>query len=283
MKLKNINKIIYLSVLGIGTLLMTGCSTENPFGVGYEHSACESSSNFGVCGAPDDVYTYKDKILRVQRNYLKSGLNTELFFGITHDGTILVKDHRTDKWQEYNSSKWKKIIEKRVYRNNEINKKGRLAKGKLNYYSSGRKISGNADLSIQYKRQGTILQTRTNVGNMIRDNGQIQRIWVAPVVDKKGDLISAHELYVVIRQPKWIVGERTPKYSAQNIHKFPTPISKDMLQRQDRVDHNQENIIQDYNLGNPGGLIHSIRNNPKQRKKTLQKNLVQINHFIQEK
>jgi len=59
---------------------MTGCATSNPFGVGYEHSACESSSKFGVCGAPEDVYTYRDKIRKVQQDYLKSGIDQELFF-----------------------------------------------------------------------------------------------------------------------------------------------------------------------------------------------------------
>ena len=283
MKIKNINKIISLSVLGVGTLLMTGCSTENPFGVGYEHSACESSSNFGVCGAPEDVYTYRDEIRKAQQDYLKSGLDQELFFGITHDGRIMVKEGRTEKWQEYNKSKWKKIIDERVYgEKKEINREY-SANGKLNYYAVDIPVTEGSDLSIKYKKQGTIIQTRTNVGDMIRDNGLVQRIWVAPVVDRKGDLISAHELYVVVKEPKWIIGERTPKHLKRKIHKIPTPISKDMIEQQDRIDHNQEDIIQDYNIGNQGGLIHDIKNNPKNRKKVLDENLIQINNFIQEK
>jgi len=126
-------------------------------------------------------------------------------------------------------------------------------------------------LSLKYKKQGTIIQTRTNVGDMIRDNGLVQRIWVAPVVDKKGDLISAHELYVVVKEPQWIIGESTPKYMKKRLNKIPTPISKDIIKKQDRIDENQEDIIQDYNIGNN-----------EKRRKALKKNLAELNNFIQE-
>ena len=243
MKLK-----ILLPISILAATLFTGCATDNPFGVGYEHSACESSSKFGVCGAPEDVYTYRDKIRKVQQDYLKAGLDEELFFGITHEGDIMVKEGRTEKWQQYDSSKWKKIIEERVYKNNSL--KYETTNSKLNYYRVDIPVTQYNDLSIKYQDQGTIIQTRTNVGDMIRDNGLVQRIWVAPVVDKKGDLISAHELYVVVKEPEWIIGEKTPRSQKKNIGKIPTPISKEMIKKQNRVTSREEKIIQDFNSNN---------------------------------
>jgi len=214
---------------------MTGCATSNPFGVGYEHSACESSSKFGVCGAPEDVYTYRDKIRKVQQDYLKSGIDQELFFGITHDGRIMVKEGRTEKWQDYEKSSWREEINDRVYGRTKSSSKTYSANGKLNYYAVDIPVTEGSDLSLKYKKQGTIIQTRTNVGDMIRDNGLVQRIWVAPVVDKKGDLISAHELYVVVKEPQWIIGESTPKYMKKRLNKIPTPISKDIIKKHDKA------------------------------------------------
>jgi len=282
MKIINLAKSLVL-IAGI-SILTTGCSTENPFGVGYEHSACESSSKFGVCGSPEDVYTYRDKIRKIQNDYLKSGLDQELFFGITHNGRIMVKEGRTDKWQDYELSPWKNKIEERVYRNSpkyseKTNEDLYETKTKLNYFAVDIPVTEGNDLSIKYKKQGSIIQTRTNVGDMIRDNGLVQRIWVAPVVDRKGDLISAHEIYAVVKEPSWIIGESTPKKPKRRLKKLPTPISQDMLRIQNRVDENQENIIQDYNTNNYGALEHDIED---KKVKKINPDLNQLEKFIEE-
>jgi len=280
--MKNLKNIMITGLSAIAILSLSGCSTENPFGVGYEHSACEASSSFGVCGSPEDIYNNRDVIRKTQNDYLKSGLDTELFFGIGHNGKMIVKDGRTEKWQEYDKSEWAKEINARVYPSSS-NKSTRsnATSDKLDYYSVDTPVTNGTDLSVKYKSQGRILQTRTNVGDMIRDSGLIQRIWIAPVVDRRGDLISAHEIYAVIHEPKWIIGERTPKATKKRMKNLPTPISKNMLGKQNRIDKNEELIMQDYNSGNSGALLHDIENDPR-KEKVRRTNMTEINSFIKE-
>lgn len=278
-------KLLHLSLLASLAILSTGCSLENPFGVGYEHSACESSSNFGVCGSPEDVYKYRDKIRETQNEYLKSGYEDELFFGITNDGSILVKEGRTDKWEQYSNSKIEKEIktllkenEDKKAENNSVNK----VNGFINYNKVDIPATEGTDLSIKYQSQGRIIQTRTNIGDMIRDNGLVQKVWVAPVVDIKGDLISAHEIFVVVKDPSWIVGEETPSNTKANMKNIPTPISTEMMKKQDQIDTHEENVIQHFNTNNEGGLIEEIQNDPRQLSEEERKNLNQIENFIKE-
>ena len=183
------------------------------------------------------------------------------------------------------------MIDERVYGDKEENSASSAyaANGKLNYFAVDVPVTEGSDLSVKYQRQGTIIQTRTNVGDMIRDNGVVQRIWIAPVVDRKGDLISAHEIYAVVKKPEWIIGERTPRYVKKKLHKIPTPISKDILQEQNRVSQSEEDIIQDFTNDNKRGLRKSIKSQPKKRrrvqrrrKKVLHEDLMDLNNFGQE-
>ena len=233
-----VSKKIVLALIG-SSLLFTGCvSKNNMFGVGYEHSACESASSSGVCGAPEDVYRYRDLIRQVQDDYKRSGIKQKLFFAITHDGRILVKSERTGRFQPYIGSKWEALIQSRLYRNGVF---GGPIPGGSRYTPA----IGRNDLAVQFRNRSPYIQTNTNLGRTIRTGGEIQRIWVAPVEDKKGDLISAHEIYTVTKKPTWTVGEKTPKHIRRSI-KLPTPISKDSRKKLNRVNKKEENIIQNF-------------------------------------
>lgn len=231
------NKIAIIAILG-SSLFFSGCvSKNNLFGVGYEHSACESSQSSGVCGAPEDVYRFKDLIRQVQSDYRRSGIKQKLFFSITHDGRMLVKSERTGKYQPYIGSKWEAMIQANLYKHGVFG--APMTQGR---YSSA---FGRNDLSVQFKNRSPYIQTNTNLGRTIRNGGEVQRIWVAPVEDKKGDLVSAHELYTVVKKPTWSIGEKTPKHVKRSI-KLPTPISKDSTGRLNRVNKKEENIIQNF-------------------------------------
>ena len=210
-----------LIALTITATFFSGCSLKNPFGIGYDTSVSETSKSktFGVSGSPKDIYKHRDIIRKTQDEYLSSGIKDVLYFGIDKKGNMLVKKDRDEEWSKYETSYWKEKIDKA----NEKNKKNEEAlerkRDEKNKGAKARGISSSSDilvtagndLSIQYKEQGRLISTRTQVGDIIRDNGQIQQVFVANYIDNEGNLVSSHELYVVVKDPSWIVGEKTPK------------------------------------------------------------------------
>jgi hypothetical protein len=118
---------------------------------------------------------------------------------------------------------------------------------------------------------------------MIRDYGLIQKVWIAPVVDSKGDLFSAHDILVVIKDPKWIIGESTPtNVNSNKISQLPTPISKGLLELQNHSTENENNIVNHFNSGDQGGLIEEIAKDPIKNDSEFQKNMNQIQNYIKE-
>ena len=245
--------------LAISATLFTGCSLKNPFGIGYDKSVSETSKSktFGVSGSPKDIYKHRDIIRKTQDEYLSSGIKDVLYFGIDKKGNMLVKKDRDEEWQKYETSPWKDKIDEANKRNKE--KEEELERKRALKAQSGdgtRGYSPNADitvtagndLSVQYKEQGKLVSTRTQVGDIIRDNGQIQQVFVANYIDNDGNLVSSHELYVVVKEPSWIVGEKTPK-SMTNMSEIPTPISKSMLEEQTKSERADERIVGSYVRG----------------------------------
>ncbi len=272
------NKLIYSTLLG--TVLFTGCSFSNPFGVGYEHSACEISGGFGVCGAPKKIYYYRDKIKQVQQDYMASGYEDEVFFGINNSGDILVKSEREDNWQLYKGSYIEKEIQSLIKDKENQQKQltkinSPVMKKELNLGQDIPVTKGN-DLSVSYKNQKPLIQTRTNVGPIVRDTGLVQKIWIAPVVDKNKDLVSAHEIYVVVKEASWVVGERTPKaITRNNVGNIPTPISKSLLGQVQKYKDHEEKVVNSYNNDSYSGLYKEIKNPPK-----VNKDIELINQYI---
>lgn len=227
-----------LALMGVtGMLLLSGCSTDNLFGVGEEHSACESAKGNGFCGAPSSIYKYKDKIKQIQRNYQYSGYPDKLFFSISREGVVGVKEDKDDNWQPYIGSKYEEEINKLLNLKTDTT----LA---VSSSSMDLPVGKGNDLSMTYKDQKQYIQTRTNVGRMIRDNGEYTRTWIAPYVDNKGDLISAHEVYSVIKNPQWIVGEKTPKRVVEAA--TPTPISERAYNKNVNYSENERDTLNDF-------------------------------------
>jgi len=283
-----------------GVLLFSGCSVKNPFGIGYDSSVCENQvKEFGVCGSPKSIYKYRDEIKEVQKMYFESGLKQKLYFAVDRDGNILVKDKRDGRWQLYALSKWKKLIENGVRRKqmlkerlesesngytlNSERKSEKYLKNKvvLNALPQDIPVTKGNDLSVKYQKQGPLVITRTKIGNLIRDNGLIQPIFVSNYIDKEGDLVSAHEIYVVVREPSWVIGEKTPKYTPRNV--MPTPISKKLIEKGVAQEQYQENVVHDYNLNYKKGVINAVKNNPQIQEQEKENNLDIINQFLKEK
>jgi hypothetical protein len=286
-----------LALLGASIFLLTGCSSKNPFGIGYEHSVCEGQTKeFGMCGSPKSIFKYESKIKEVQKEYFESGLKKKLYFAVDRDGNILVKDTRDGKWQFYETSKWKKIIENLVHKKKEkmerLKTKEAASVTSVQYRYINNKINLSAlpqdvpvtkadDLSVKYQEQGPLVVTRTKIGNLIRDMGLIQPVFVSNYVDKDGDLVSAHEIYVVVKEPSWVIGEKTPKYVPSDT--YPTPLSKKIIKKGVAHEQYQEDVIKDYNLNYKKGIINAVKNNPQIKEQENQNNLDIINQFLKEK
>jgi len=297
--MRKIKKLAML-LLTSGTVFFSfnGCAASNPFGIGYDRSVCEDASQLGFCGRPADIYKYQRLIKKVQEDYVKSGIGKQLYFAITDDGTVLVKDKRDGKWVPYFTSRWYKIIQARLRRQKEILQQMQRKNAANVYYSRYQRnrrvnllplaqnipVTTANDLSVMYKKQGPILQTRTNVGNLIRDYGEIQKVWIAPYVDKKGNLVTAHEIFVVIRNPQWVVGEKYPKnLSTEQVGVIPTPISSEILKEQQKYNQFNDKVITYYNEGLQKDLEETLHHNPYKEQKTIEKNMNIIYDFLKKK
>lgn len=260
-----------LIALTITATFFSGCSLKNPFGIGYDTSVSETSKSktFGVSGSPKDIYKHRDIIRKTQDEYLSSGIKDVLYFGIDKKGNMLVKKDRDEEWSKYETSYWKEKIDKAneknkkneeaLERKREEKNKGAKARGISS--SSDILVTAGNDLSIQYKEQGRLISTRTQVGDIIRDNGQIQQVFVANYIDNEGNLVSSHELYVVVKDPSWIVGEKTPK-TTNNMGEIPTPVSKGLLKEQARSEKADERIVDSYLRDDPAAVTNAINDAP---------------------
>jgi len=270
-------KKVALLLITFLTILLSGCSMHNPFGVGYDSSVCSESKTFGVCGAPKDIYKYKKKIQKVQQRYLKAKLDTVLYFAVSQEGNIQVKADRDGNWEDYESSDWKKLIDKRI----SLFQKKTKRNASFNVVDSRSDIpvTKGGDLSIKYQKQGPLLVTRTKIGNIIRDQGIIQEVFIANYADNDGDLISSHEVHVVVKNPEWVVGEKTPKNV--NVESFPTPLSTDLLKKTQVVDMAQERTINAFNRDQEAGYLSAQENKSKGKNENIQ-DLSIIDNFIKE-
>ena len=260
-----------LIALTVTATFFSGCSLKNPFGIGYDTSVSETSKSktFGVSGSPKDIYKHRDIIRKTQDEYLSSGIKDVLYFGIDKKGNMLVKKDRDEEWSKYETSYWKEKIDKAneknkkneeaLERKREEKNKGAKARGISS--SSDILVTAGNDLSIQYKEQGRLISTRTQVGDIIRDNGQIQQVFVANYIDNEGNLVSSHELYVVVKDPSWIVGEKTPK-TTNNMGEIPTPVSKGLLKEQARSERADERIVDSYLRDDPAAVTNAINDAP---------------------
>jgi len=264
------------------SLLFSGCSMHNMFGVGYDTSVCNDSKTFGVCGSPESIYKYKDKVKAVQSDYLKARLDTTLYFAVTPEGVIQVKAGREDEWERYDISEWRKIIESRIKEQNKLINDSKERTASVKFLSSDNDIPATkgGDLSVQYKKQGPLLVTRTKIGNIIRDQGLIQEIFIANYADTEGDLISSHEVHVVVRNPEWVVGEKVPKNV--KLDSIPTPLSTELIKKQQVVNESQERVINTFNRDQVAGYREAQLEANKEKNENL-KDLNLINQFIEEK
>lgn len=284
--------LLNLAVLAGLMFGLAGCSLKDPFGIGYDTSSCEDSKNFGACGSPKNIYKNREEIRSVQKDYIMSGIEDELFFAVNGDGKMLVKADRDDKWMPYDTSPFKKNIDERNAKTQALidEKEGTGAFAPQNTgrvispianYQNDIPVTKATDLSVKYQEQGALIVSRTKVGDIIRDNGLIQQVFVANYVDYTGDLVSSHELYVVVKDPEWVVGERTPK--SVKLDKIPTPLSTNLLKSEVKTNEYQEEVVDLFNSDQKEGVLSAILNDPAKVNKESNADLDLINSFLNSK
>ena len=85
-------------------------------------------------------------------------------------------------------------------------------------------------------------------------------------------------MYIVVKDPEWVVGEKAPKESS--IQNIPTPISTELLKKQDRVNEYQERIVDRYNIDDQGAVVEAVNNDPTKIDQDQKNNMDLINSFI---
>jgi hypothetical protein len=232
-------KVLMLVAMAlVSSISFSGCAGKNVFGVGYSTGGCTSANIGGVCGSAKAIYKYSKKVKKIQKDYRASLIKKPLWFRISDDGVLYVKDKRTGGWTLYEGSVWEKKINKALY---GADVRLPIARGYGYYGDTGGDLS---DKDVSFRPPAKYIQTSTNTGELVRTTGRVQKIWIAPVVDKNGDLVSAHEVYAVTKKPEWVVGERTNlKPKATNT---PTPISTRVVKETQKTKKKEDDVIKKY-------------------------------------
>jgi hypothetical protein len=198
-------------------LLLVGCSgKQSLLTPGQVEGDCDAkAAGLGVCGTPKSIYEHRDKIkhiyfeedeaYRVSKNgkIYNTETGEEVIPGKKPDGCGLAVCPGCEEDEAF------------------MNEDGGLATGD-NKRSYNYRRAGMSD-DIRLSNRSLIVETPQKQ-SVIRDLGMVQKIWIAPHEDRSGDLISAHEVFVVIKKPSWIVGEKTPKNVKRGVV-VPSPVA----------------------------------------------------------
>lgn len=71
-------------------------------------------------------------------------------------------------------------------------------------------MSDSSEFAPQRLKIRPIIGSRASDSKMSRDFGYIQKVWVAQYVNDSDNLIASHDVYVVVKEPHWVVGEKLP-------------------------------------------------------------------------
>ncbi|OQX85162.1 MAG: hypothetical protein B6D63_02820 [Candidatus Latescibacteria bacterium 4484_7] len=70
--------------------------------------------------------------------------------------------------------------------------------------------SAESKIPLSVKNKSLVISHPTEMAP-IRDLGYTREVWYAPYENNDGALVEAHSVHVVIKKPRWIIGEDHPK------------------------------------------------------------------------
>jgi len=232
------NKNSYYMIL-VMFLMFSGCAKTSILVPGQLESDCDAgAAGLGVCGTPKNIYMHRDKVKRI---------------AFEEDESYRVDNHG----KIWNTDSGEEVIPGKDPSSGCVGCKGtEKSEAGSEGYGKGEKNS------IRLQNRSLIVKTPQESA-IIRDVGFIQSVWIAPHESRKGDLISAHELYVVVKKPQWIIGEDNPRKTQRGVT-ISSPLVEELFSdRHDAFDKKSESKIYDY--------VNEVK----------PKNLEKIENFIQ--
>ena len=204
-------KTFYTAIIMV--LALGGCSGKESILVpGQSEGDCDvRAQKLGVCGTPKAIYEHKDAVkhiyfeedeaYRVSKNGKIYNVDTgeEVIPGHKPDSCGLAVCPGCDNDEEETSTQSRSH----------------------NGYATTAKAGKNDGIRLQ--NRSLVIEAR-QTQTPIRDLGLIQKLWIAPHENAAGDLVSAHTIHVVVREPGWIVGEEAPKRTRNGVI-IPSPMA----------------------------------------------------------
>jgi len=230
-------KMLHTAAIATFTmLLLSGCSGKQSILVpGQSEGDCDArAQKLGVCGTPKAIYEHRDAIKHIY-------FEEDEAYRVSKNGKI------------YNIETGEEVIPGQKPDSCGLavcpGCENEGAQGGVSADGHGTSTGG---YSKPGKNDGIRLQNRSLVigtqdgQTPIRDLGLIQKLWIAPHENAAGDLISAHTIHVVVREPSWIVGEEQPKRTRNGVI-IPSPVATSIFtDSHDAISRHELKSIDDF-------------------------------------
>lgn len=221
-------KMTLMMAAALGALLMSGCSSKSSLLVpGQIESDCaEGANKLGVCGNPMSIYENRDKIKKI---YYEEG-----------------ESYRVDrKGKVFNIDSGEEVIP--GVRPDDCGTS--VCPGCDDEESAGGcgSSGGSPDSKGEVRLAGRSMIVKTpQESTVIRDMGWQQKVWIAPYETKKRDLVEAHGIYVVVKEPSWIIGEQMPQRVKRGVVVSSPLVIEVLTDNHMAVDRKTTKVIDDY-------------------------------------
>ncbi len=159
------------------------------FAIGHEDFACSASQQGGVCAGIDYVYENKEELFRGStggspQGAFKFRLNSD------YDLFLIGKGKRVKLPME-ECEKYCDPVDGCTDEDLKPCKEGKV-------------------VPEVYRLRRTPDREVKDVPVPVKEEDWVQRIWIAPYVDAKGNFVEGHFIYTVVRKGRWLLPEGEP-------------------------------------------------------------------------
>jgi hypothetical protein len=196
-------------------LFLVGCSKHGMLMPGKSQSDCENGKLGGICGHPDNLYTYRENIMDFKPKKDRA-------YTINDDGDII--DLETGEVEKFADKRQRQIDESvSEYYYSTHTEESSSPNSSTNSFSTN---SVDKDL---ISGSNNLVLSNHNEGIPILDNGKIRRLWVNSYKTKDGNAVmSPSIMYIVTKKPRLLIGEDYPTRVTKR-SQFPSVLSQDIL------------------------------------------------------
>ncbi len=226
-------KVFGLLIPIVAALMLSGCNSKESLLVpGQSESDCsDKASKLGVCGSPKSIFEHQDRIKGI---YYEEGES----YRVDKSGRIFNIDSGDEVIPGVKPDDCGTSVCPGCENDNKNTGCSQAA-------SSNISLSSGGSNGIALSNRALVVDTPQK-SSVIRDMGWQQKVWIAPHENSTGDLVEAHGIYVVIQEPKWIIGEREPQKTKKGAV-VPTPLAAEVLtDNHVSTNRNTQNNIDQY-------------------------------------